>query len=333
MKISVIIPAYQAESTLEECLRKIYNSSYTNYEVIVIDDCSKDKTSEIAKKFNCKLIRLKKRQGAATARNIGAKLATGEILCFIDADVLIKGDILNSLAKMFNEKKVDAVIGCYDNGIKFTSFISRYKNLFNLYFFTHRKSHFNIFFTPLAAIKRDIFEKLGGFHPYKRIEDIDFGIRFIESGYKIVKEKNLKGIHLKTFSLFNLLKIKKEVYKELIFYLLRKKKLNVGLKDPIYMFSIILPPIIILLTIGGIVKPSFLFLSSSLYFLFLLLNRDFISFVEKKEGFVFSIKTSIMLFIDFFFMSIGSSIGLISFLKWQFNMLIRKILEFSVTWE
>ena len=91
IEISIIIPAYNAEATIEECLNKIFEESINlNSEIIVIDDNSSDNTCSIVEKFrNVKLVKLDENKGVGHARNLGAKLAKNKILCYIDSDLII----------------------------------------------------------------------------------------------------------------------------------------------------------------------------------------------------------------------------------------------------
>lgn len=92
-KISVIIPVYNAERYLRECLTCVYNQTFTEaeYEVICIDDCSTDRSSLILREYenkycNFKVIRQLENLGAGPARNAGLKIAKGEYIAFMDAD-------------------------------------------------------------------------------------------------------------------------------------------------------------------------------------------------------------------------------------------------------
>jgi len=108
MKASIILPAYNNERTLKECLDSIYNQNFPKkeFEVLLIDGMSNDKTLEIAKKYPAKIIKNKKRNEEA-ARILGIKKAKGEILIFIDADnILVGKDWLNKTLKPFNDKKI-----------------------------------------------------------------------------------------------------------------------------------------------------------------------------------------------------------------------------------
>lgn len=87
--VSIIIPNYNKEKYIEKCIKNVFNQTYDNFELIIIDDASTDKSLEIIEKFKTnkiKLIKLKQNKGIANARNIGINLSTGRMICFLDSD-------------------------------------------------------------------------------------------------------------------------------------------------------------------------------------------------------------------------------------------------------
>lgn len=133
--ISVIIPAYNNADILHKSLDALVDSTYGKFEIIVVDDCSTDKTvSDMV--TNILLIKLSKRAGPAAARNIGAERALGDILFFIDSDVLVSADTIEKVNDFFSEHSdVHAVFGSYDDAPSEANF-----------FFSIQKS-----FSPLSS--------------------------------------------------------------------------------------------------------------------------------------------------------------------------------------
>ena len=89
--VSVITPLYNSEKYISKTIESVINQKYNNWELIIINDCSKDKGPEIVKKYQnqderIKLINLEKNSGAAVARNIGIENAQGDFIAFIDSD-------------------------------------------------------------------------------------------------------------------------------------------------------------------------------------------------------------------------------------------------------
>src|SRR3989304_6972231 len=113
--ISVIIALYNAENVIGRCLESVYRSSFKDYEVIVVDDCSTDNSYEVAKRFPCRLFSLSVNSGPAQARNFGVEQSKGDILLFIDSDTEVDKDALGLLNETFKqENDMAAVVGLPD---------------------------------------------------------------------------------------------------------------------------------------------------------------------------------------------------------------------------
>ena len=115
--ISIIVPVYNVEKYLERCLNSILKQSFTNWECILIDDGSKDKSSSICDFFADKDRRFKvihqKNQGVSQARNTGIDLATGEWIAFVDSDDWIENSMLQDLYNAAIDNKADAILCGY----------------------------------------------------------------------------------------------------------------------------------------------------------------------------------------------------------------------------
>lgn len=113
MRASIIIPAYNAEKTLGTCLRACLSQDYSDLEVFVIDDGSTDGTATSARSVEGVTVHSQTNRGPAAARNAGARLATGDVLLYTDADCIPRADWVSCLVKTFDEGVV-AVGGTYD---------------------------------------------------------------------------------------------------------------------------------------------------------------------------------------------------------------------------
>lgn len=102
-KLSIIIPTLNEEKNIERLLKSIQKQEFKNYEIIVADAGSDDKTLKIAKKYNCRII---KGGSPAKGRNSGASITKGNLLFFLDADVFLPPDFLPKILKEFKKKKV-----------------------------------------------------------------------------------------------------------------------------------------------------------------------------------------------------------------------------------
>lgn len=113
-KVSIIIPVYNNEKHIEKTVRSIMNQTYGNLEIIVIDDGSTDKSSDILQKLSAEDSRIvvihQKNSGVSVARNVGIDRASGEYLTFVDGDDYIATDYVQKLHEFANVKEADLVI-------------------------------------------------------------------------------------------------------------------------------------------------------------------------------------------------------------------------------
>lgn len=114
MKLSLVIPVYNAEKYISNCLDSVINQSYQDIEIILINDGSKDQSLFICEKFAVKDIRIKiinqSNGGPAKARNEGIKIAEGEYIGFVDADDIIKPDFYETLMGLAASTKSDVIM-------------------------------------------------------------------------------------------------------------------------------------------------------------------------------------------------------------------------------
>lgn len=133
--ISIIVPIYNAERELDRMLRSIQKQSVTEYEVIMIDDGSKDKSADICKEIAKNDLRFRyyyqENKGVSVARNNGLKRAKGEYIAFVDADDEIDQNYLEVLMNACQHSDIavcDTVVEC--NGIEMKRFTGEYDALF-----------------------------------------------------------------------------------------------------------------------------------------------------------------------------------------------------------
>lgn len=113
MKYSIIVPVYNVEKYIDKCLSSILNQSYKNYEVIIVNDGTKDNSVKIIEKYTKKydnfILYNKENGGLSDARNYGLKYINGDYLLFIDSDDYINKDLLMELNNLLEEKKYDLI--------------------------------------------------------------------------------------------------------------------------------------------------------------------------------------------------------------------------------
>lgn len=110
MKVSVVIPAYNEERYIGRCLKSLKNLTVPADEIIVVDNNSTDKTSEIAQSFGTKVV-LEKKQGITPARNKGFESTKYEIIARCDADSIIQNDWIKIIKNNFEKLEIDALSG------------------------------------------------------------------------------------------------------------------------------------------------------------------------------------------------------------------------------
>lgn len=178
-RISVVIPAYNEESFIATTLKSILNQTYKNFELIVVDNNSDDKTGEIAKKFGARVI-VEKEKGVAWARQAGFMAARGAIIACTDSDSIVPENWLERIAHEFERDSSLAAfggVGCLYSGAIDARAAGRY--LFPLFWTIDKYlsggwnlNGFNL------AVARDAFLKIGGFRTDMKMgEDIDLAQR------------------------------------------------------------------------------------------------------------------------------------------------------------
>ena len=211
MRISIVVPVYNNSNDLSECVAALNASAFPDTEIIIVDDGSTDETASVAVTTGARVVNLTRNSGPAAARNHGARHARGEILFFVDADVVLAPDALSRIEKVFQEQPdLAAAFGSYDARPRASGVVSQYRNL--LHHFVHQNGNpeATTFWAGCGAIRRSVFEQVGGFDEKRfsrpSIEDIELGYRLREAGHRILLDKSLQGKHLKRWNLFSVIR-------------------------------------------------------------------------------------------------------------------------------
>lgn len=208
--ISVVIPVCNGGSSFRQCLASLTAASTKPDEIIVVADGDTDGSWRVAEDFGAQVLRLPATSGPARARNCGARIARGDLLVFLDADVAIHSDVFERIVAAYaNEPELAAVFGSYDDAPAETNFLSQYKNLFHHYVHQAAREQASTFWAGCGAIRREVFAAMGGFDErYRRpsIEDIELGYRLVRTNHHIRLCKMLQVKHLKRWTAGSLLK-------------------------------------------------------------------------------------------------------------------------------
>lgn len=199
-KVSIVIPAYNEEKNISDCLKSIFNSNYPKHklEAIVVDDGSTDKTLSIVKNFKNVKILKQKHLGKVEALNLGALNSFNEFILTIDADTILDKDCIKELVKPFSDKKIGATTG--NNNVKNkASFIGTFQNI-EYHFSNLIRNSFSIVFDngiwfsgSLACYRKAALKKIGYFKKDTLAEDQDVALEMRKHGYKAVNVSTAFG--------------------------------------------------------------------------------------------------------------------------------------------
>jgi len=209
LTISVIIPVRDEVRQLKECLHAITASSIRPCQIIVADDASEPPISRDMLGPGMELLRFNIPCGPSCARNRGARQAAGDILLFLDADILIKPDTLLKIQRCFQQNQTQAVTGLFDTEQSYPNFSSDYKNLWMHYTYRQAPSPAGLFLTSIAAIRKDVFLSTPGFDEHYTMpntEDTAFGNLLLQTGITPMIVADITVSHQKVYSFLSLLK-------------------------------------------------------------------------------------------------------------------------------
>lgn len=194
--ISLIVPAFNEGVTIKKSIQSLIDLDYPNYEVIVVDDGSSDKTLEIAREFESFQVKVihQQNQGKANALNNGIRNSNGEIVVTVDADTQLKKDSLKKISARFSRnKRVGAVAG----NVK----VIPEKSILNVVQGTEYTVGINLIRKaqsvlgcvmivpgPIAALRREAIEQAGLFSSDTFAEDFDITMKILEKGYEVEYE-------------------------------------------------------------------------------------------------------------------------------------------------
>jgi glycosyltransferase involved in cell wall biosynthesis len=217
-KISVIIPFYNAEKTLEQCLPSVCKQKVKPDEIILVDNNSTDSSKEIVESFindfrEIKIVYLIcEKKGPSAARNKGANIAIGDWLIFTDSDCVPSQSWISDYIAHFDKETLGAVAGCI-TPYQPTNLVQKTLSLFTLPENKEEVIHDNFTITkglyPAAnlAVRKKVYNLVGGFkEDLKYSEDRELCSKIYKSGYKIKAIKNAIVQHIHRTSLSGLIK-------------------------------------------------------------------------------------------------------------------------------
>ena len=203
VRVSIIVPVHNTPRDLPDCLSALKAAAGVESEIIVVDDASTDNTPSIAAQQGVRVLQLTKNSGPGAARNYGVAHSQGEIVFFVDSDVAVAPDAVRRVTQAFaNHPEVAAVFGSYDTQPRAKGLVSQYRNLLHHFVHQHGNPDASTFWGGCGAVRRSVFEAVGGFdekfRPVCSVDDIELGYRILRAGHRIFLDKALQGTHLNT---------------------------------------------------------------------------------------------------------------------------------------
>ena len=208
---SVVVPVLNGGPVFQHCLEALRGSSFTDWELLIVDDGSDDGSAEVARQHGARALATSGHRGPGAARNLGARAAQGEFLFFLDADCEVHSETLGRAAEILRaDSGLDGLFGSYDDLPIDRGTVSQFKNLLHHWVHQQADEEAVTFWAGCGAIRRSTFLRLGGFDAqrYSRpsIEDIELGYRVNDSGGRIRLARDVQVRHHKRWTLPNLIR-------------------------------------------------------------------------------------------------------------------------------
>ncbi|HEU0304428.1 MAG TPA: glycosyltransferase [Gaiellaceae bacterium] len=189
MTLTAVVPATNGPPTLDACLEAIGAAEQPPEQVVVV----------------------REGDGPAAARNAGVADATGDVVVFVDADVLPHADAFTRIRDAFErDPELTAVFGSYDDAPVAPGVVSQFRNLLHHHVHQQGAGVATTFWAGLGAVRADAFRAAGGFDAERyrlpSVEDIELGTRLVAAGGRIVLDPLVQGTHLKRWTLSDMVR-------------------------------------------------------------------------------------------------------------------------------
>lgn len=298
----MIIPVKDRREILRRCLASIKQSEYPEYEVIVVDDCSLQDCSDLVVEFGFRTVRINQHQGAWYARNKGAEQSKGDILVFLDCDMLIQPDTLFRIHQHFSQNLYEAISGVCGLKTETESAVTRYKNLWMYHSYMQSPRDSDWFICGMGAVKREVFFELKGFDAGfltgRGGGDLEFGGRLKAAGKKILLDKELEVTHLQPYTFWGLLRndfkrsrgwFQLAAQKKMIPSVI--KKLRIANIYPVFLISILISFVLLFSLFLSFFEKTFVILAALSALTYLIINYSLFRFFRREEGTWYFLKT------------------------------------------
>ncbi len=208
--VSLIIPVGGPARGFDGCLAGLARLDPQPTETIIVVDGGDPALVAMARASGATVLTLEPGGGPAAARNHGARAAAGDLLLFLDADVVPQPDLVARVRTILGRRpELAAVIGSYDDRPGDPRFLSQYRNLLHHYVHQHGRAEASTFWGACGAVRRAVFEAVDGFDEgfgAPSVEDIELGGRIRHAGHHIALAADLQVKHLKRWGVVDMLR-------------------------------------------------------------------------------------------------------------------------------
>jgi glycosyltransferase involved in cell wall biosynthesis len=324
-KIAVVIPGYNCEATLRPCLDGLQSSiaramDRCEAQLIFVNDLSTDGSARIAAECGAQVINNETNKGPHWSRLVGAHQSDGEIILFVDSDIVVAPTSIELIHQYFSANPdCDAITGllsCTDLG---QGFSTDYKNLYMNFNFRKLPETVTFVYGSIFAVRRSILVAADGVIHLEWAEDTALGQSLFRQGKKIVLLKDLEVTHLKKYTLLSLLRNDFWVpfdwaqifLKNLGWQQLGRKNTGFAHASKRQLIALILANLTVALFIFGLVLGhGGLFAAAAALFLgWLSVNMDFFAFIAARCGLGYLLSSIVFTFGDHIMMTCGIAAG------------------------
>ncbi len=311
LPISIVIPVHNSAPQLKLCLDALTRNRLEGVEIVVVDDASTDDAALVVQGVASRNVapvschRLERRSGPAAARNAGMRAARNRLVLFLDADIILPDHGLESLRATLvqhsDRGEIAGVMGVYSESLLGKGLCSDYKNLHVCFLHKTTATISPYLHTPILCIDKQVLEEEGGFDTsLETAEDFRMGVKLGSKGYRFVIDRSVQGVHLKRYTLRSLLKEDWRRVRDLL-----RIQLEEGQQKFLYhahRFSRLLSAALPLPTLAAsacaLAWPAWAMVALPCWLAFCACNLPFLAYVRKRRGFIFSVKSAGLLFLE-----------------------------------
>ncbi|MGH9268255.1 MAG: glycosyltransferase, partial [Acidimicrobiales bacterium] len=322
--MSFIVPAFQAARTLPSTIASIRRSVPEGcpHEVIVVDDGSFDSTPALASSLADRVLNRPCQGGAARARNDGARVARGDTLFFVDADVTVNpAAVAGALAVL--DEGAEAVFGAYEAlpPPAVRNAATTYKNLLHHHTHVRGAGRAGTFWSGFGAVRRSAFRAVNGFDAAVTtgadVEDIHLGYRLRAAGFRIVLDPTLQVQHHKHYTIRGL--IASDVFHRAIPWTramleLRTFRPDLNLRPGSMLAAATAIGVLAAVLAALVAGPRALIAAGCLAGLWLVLNWNFLAHARKAWGPLGAVQSGGFMFLFHLYGPLGSAAGVAAYL-------------------